>query len=222
MLDRLADLYYGTDANRKPVYYLEEYERFLEPLRTQPLRLLELGVRFGASMQIWRDYLPLATIVGLDIDKKPDAFPSDSRVHFIQGSQDDEAVLAEALRVAGGQFDLIIDDCAHIGHLAARSFSFLFPNALKPGGLYVIEDICTAFLTALFPEAVAFKPEKIGGYTVGAAPTVFPSHQNGLIGVAKQIFDHAMAPTAGLDATPFRIERMIVRSNIVLIEKAPA
>ena len=172
-------------------------------------------------MLIWRDYLPLATIVGIDIESKPDTFPTESRIHFVQGSQDDAAVLAEAMRAAGGPFDIIIDDCAHIGHLAARSFAYLFPNALKPGGLYVIEDICTAFLTGVFAESVPFKPEQVGGHPAGATPTVFPSHDNGLVGVAKQIFDHAMAPTCRTES-PFRIERIIVRSNIVLIEKMSA
>src|SRR5688572_1688350 len=39
-------------------HYLEIYERHFEPLRQreQPLRILELGVSRGGSLEIWRQY----------------------------------------------------------------------------------------------------------------------------------------------------------------------
>ena len=42
---------------------------------------------------------------------------------------------------ADGQFDMIVDDGGHYPNQIQASFEFLFNKALKPGGLYVIEDI---------------------------------------------------------------------------------
>jgi len=40
-----------------------------------------------------------------------------------------------------GQFDAIIDDGGHTAEMNRASFEYLFPRALAPGGVYVIEDI---------------------------------------------------------------------------------
>jgi len=216
-LDDLSTKYYGNDINRKPISYLAEYERFLAPIRHEPIKLLELGVRSGASMQMWRDYLPLATIVGIDIDEKPAEFPNDTRIHFLRGSQDNIDVLSQAMTLASGPFDVIIDDCSHIGHVSARSFAYLFPKALRSGGMYIIEDICTAFLAEHFRDAEPYCQRTL---IVHGTPTRFPSHQNGMVGVVKQLFDHVMAPTANGGTTPYPIERMLILSNIVLLQKS--
>ena len=78
-LNELAERYYGADGNRKPPTYLAEYEKLFGQMRHARLRLLELGVKFGASMFLWADYFPSATVVGLDIENKPQDFPTDQR-----------------------------------------------------------------------------------------------------------------------------------------------
>jgi cephalosporin hydroxylase len=215
-LDALAERYYGSDGNRKPTIYLAEYERLLGSMRDAPLRLLELGVRFGASMFLWSEYLPNATIVGLDIAERPKDFPTDRRVHFVQGSQDDPAALDRCAAVAGAPFDFIVDDASHVGRLSAASFSYLFPRHLKPGGFYAIEDICTAFLSE-FPDSEPFNPAQIGWQR---GDRHFPSHQAGMVGVVKQMFDHVMAPLAQGNYSDYPIDRMLVLTNIAIVQKA--
>ena len=215
-MNSLAERYYGTDANRKPIIYLAEYERLFGPMRNAPLRLLEIGVRFGASMFLWADYFPNATIVGLDIDKKPENFPTYKRIHFIRGSQDDPDTLDRCVSLAGGQFDIIIDDASHVGRLSAASFAHLFPHALKPGGFYVIEDICTAFLSD-FPDSEPYNPPEVGARQDDRH---FSSHQAGMVGVVKQLFDHMMAPVATGHYSRYPIERMLVMTNIAILQKA--
>ncbi len=95
------------------------------------MKILELGVWSGASLLIWRDYQPNATIIGIDILPAPTAVQDQDRIHVLQGSQDDLSVLDQASQIAGGLFDLIIDDASHIGYLTKRSFQNLFPRALR-------------------------------------------------------------------------------------------
>jgi hypothetical protein len=216
-LNALADRYYGAgEPEKKPSTYFVEYDRLFSPIRSNPIRLLELGVRSGASMLVWRDYFPTATIVGLDIDECPPNFPKEVRFHFIAGSQDDHSALDEAIRIAGGPFDIIIDDASHVGHITARSLAYLFPGGLKDGGFYVIEDICTAFLVGVFPEAEAYNPAKLGQ---PGEVNIFPSHQNGMIGLVKQIFDHVMSPVAVGAWSPYAVERMLILANIAILQK---
>lgn len=215
-LQELAERYYGSDANRKPPVYLDEYQRLFAPMRRRRIRILELGVRFGASMLIWRDYFPSATIVGLDIDERPKAVPPDKRLHFVQGSQDDPTALQRCTAAAGGPFDVIIDDAAHLGALSGASFHHLFPHALKPDGLYIIEDICTAFLPE-FPDSETFVAQP-AGHRLDTRR--FGSHQAGMVGVVKQLFDHVMAPVAQGRPSAYGIKNMLVLPNIVIMQKS--
>ena len=44
--------------------YIEFYERLLEPYRQKPCTLMEIGVAWGGSLKMWRDFLPQAKIIG--------------------------------------------------------------------------------------------------------------------------------------------------------------
>src|SRR5215831_17564369 len=192
LLSELAVPLYGNDPYRKADIYLREYDRLFAPMRLLPIRFLELGVHQGTSMAIWEKYFPLATVVGVDIQPKPPSFPTADRFHFVQGAQDDVAVLDLALANAGGPFDIILDDCSHLGCHAARSFAHLFKKGLVPGGIYIIEDICAAFSSNVV-DAAPFNPPTIG---LPGTPSVFPSHEHGMVGLIKQLIDHTQGPTA--------------------------
>jgi len=217
LLAELAATLYGTDPYRKPDIFLREYDRLFEPRRLLPIRLLELGVHKGASMTLWEKYFPLATVVGLDGQVKPASFPSNKRFHFVHGAQDDVALLDQAIAVAGAPFDIIIDDCSHLGCHTARSFAHLFTKGLKPGGIYIIEDICTAFTSGGGWDAAPFNPPEIG---LPGMPKVFPSHQNGMVGLIKQLLDHSQAPTAAGAYAGYPIERLTVMTNFAVLHKA--
>lgn len=132
-LEALAERHYAAgDFTRKGPSYLRSYARLLDPRRLDNLAILELGVSSGASLLCWRDYLPKATIVGIDIAEPPARILGLDRLHFIQGSQDDPKVLERAAKIVGGAFDIIVDDASHIGYLTKRSLHYLFPRGLKP------------------------------------------------------------------------------------------
>ena len=124
-------------------HYLEIYETFLSPLKSRKtLRLLEIGVSHGGSLQLWRKYLGSeARIAGLDIDPRTEFNDGDTRV-FV-GSQDDPRTLGRALEWLGG-IDVVIDDGSHIVRHQMASFDYLFPR-LSDGGIYVCEDLHTNY-----------------------------------------------------------------------------
>jgi demethylmacrocin O-methyltransferase len=136
-LDEIG-LRHGTDKASSHHGYLDIYER--EIPRTPEGSLLELGWLDGASIRMWQDWLPGWEITGLDIDSKE---PIEG-INFVHGSQDDQDVIDQATEY--GPFDVIVDDASHEVLKTAASFLMLW-SSIKPGGLYFVEDLGTAFLT---------------------------------------------------------------------------
>src|SRR2546421_5565151 len=119
-------------------HYLDNYEKWFGDLRSRDLVLLELGIREGGSLLMWRDYFPKATIVGLDINPIS-LTDATGRIRTYTGQQQNRNLL-DTIRaeMAPEGFDIIIDDCSHIGSLSRVSFRHLFDRHLKSGGSYVI------------------------------------------------------------------------------------
>jgi len=128
--------------------YDEQLERFrpgfpLEGGGHRPLRLLELGVLHGGSLQLWRSYFgPDAAIWGIDINPLCAAV-DDPDLEVRIGSQADPEFLEGVVAEMGG-VDLVIDDGSHVAKHQRASFELLFP-LLTDGGLYVVEDTQTSF-----------------------------------------------------------------------------
>jgi hypothetical protein len=137
-LDDLA-VQYGTDKSSKHHYYTRYYERYFSPFRDQPINFLEIGIKDNASLQMWRDYFPEATIHG--IDNRPICLGyAEARVKIFIGLQQDKAFLRKVSEEALGGFDIIVDDASHHNKYTIASFEFLF-DQVKPGGIYAIEDL---------------------------------------------------------------------------------
>ena len=119
--------------------YTEIYERLLAPRRYEPLRVLELGVWRGASLQMWENFLPNAQIIG--VDNLPDvAVRPLQRAQVLVGDATDPEFLRTVLsRFPDNAVDLIIDDASHLLEHQIASFQFLF-RYLAAGGVYIVED----------------------------------------------------------------------------------
>jgi Methyltransferase domain len=145
-LQALARVYWTDKAEGHR--YIEHYERHLRHLRRRPVRLLEIGIggyespttRSGASLRMWRDYFPCGQIHGVDINEKDIDEP---RIRIHRGDQSDDEFM-RALGREHGPFDVIVDDGSHIYAHVRASFGAMFEDHLRPGGLYVIEDMATA------------------------------------------------------------------------------
>ena len=104
------------------------------------ISLLEVGVKKGGSLKMWRELLHAESrVFGADIDPGIPAFPLDASVKTIVA---DSTVLGgdivRALR--GVKLDVIIDDGHHEELHQLRTLRNLLPF-LTPTGVYVIEDL---------------------------------------------------------------------------------
>lgn len=138
---------FSNDTNvHKWHHYFDVYSRHFDRYRSQPVRMLEIGVFRGGSLRMWKEYFhPDSTIVGIDVDKSCAAHEiADQNVFVRIGSQADPNFLAE---VTGefGPFDIILDDGSHKTHHQIVSFGALFKPALKDGGCYMVEDVHTNY-----------------------------------------------------------------------------
>ena len=215
-------------------HYLRNYEECFQPLWNKEIRLLELGIYKGGSLLLWRDYFEKGLIVGLDV-QPVEIEDSTGRVRTYQGMQQDTDLLDRIGReTAPHGFDVIIDDCSHIGELTRISFWHLFDNHLKSGGIYVIEDWSASYWDSWFdgvsfqaPAKKKFSPLLFRGRSALASgqrkvPVLNPifratkrllnhgqfrTHQYGLAGFIKELVDEcAMADITRVDRgkTPYR------------------
>jgi hypothetical protein len=133
--------------------YHNLYSRYLPHARLHDLNILEVGLGCnmfygpGASLNLWRALLPCANISFVEYDaecankyKSQVEMQGEGRLYI--GSQDDPKLLAEIVadaKAAGG-FDMIVDDGSHSHKHIWATLNALWPT-LKPGGVYVIEDL---------------------------------------------------------------------------------
>jgi hypothetical protein len=140
-LDDLG-LKHGTDKSSYHHNYLKFYERYLEPLRDREIKFLEIGIFNGASLSVWEEYFPKATIVGMDINTATLRFAR-GRVLVELADQSNVEDLVQ-LGMKHGPFDVIIDDGSHMWEHQLTSLKTLFPF-VKEGGIYVVEDLQTNY-----------------------------------------------------------------------------
>ena len=127
-----------------------EYESVFRHLLDQPVRLLEIGIFRGGSLQLWDSLFrhPAAQLIGLDLRLPP--LHCSPRVVAYECDQNDTEGL---LRVARdhGPFHIVIDDGAHMLTETRNCFETLFPH-LVPGGYYAIEDWAVGYWQEKLPE----------------------------------------------------------------------
>lgn len=168
--------------------YIEKYENILIPFLDKDIRLLELGVFNGGSLFMWRDYFSKGIICGLDLnDIKIEDYTG--RIKLYKGSQDDVQLLEQiAKENAPQKFDIIIDDCAHVGEIAKRSYRYLFDNHLKSGGIYVIEDWGTGYWP-IWSDGEYYNTEEFNKSSSEKDKKRIKSHDYGMVGFLKELID---------------------------------
>jgi hypothetical protein len=121
--------------------YLHEYVRIFQEYRKKKIRLLEIGVQNGGSLEIWAKYFKNARkIIGCDIYPKcAELTFDDDRIDVVIGDANtdfgENAIVNKA-----DTFDIVIDDGSHFSSDVIKSFARYFPR-LNYNGIYVIEDL---------------------------------------------------------------------------------
>ena len=144
----------------------EAYHRYFSPRRQAVADVMEIGVFEGHSLMMWADYFRAAHVLGVDhftgvqgtgsrqgpinpIEKvlagirRWDADPGNGpgRIALHTADQANASSLQRLVSSLGSRrFDVIIDDGSHKPLDQLNSFFLLFA-LVRPGGVYVIEDI---------------------------------------------------------------------------------
>jgi hypothetical protein len=122
-------------------HYFPIYERHFAKFVGRPIRLLEIGVGHGGSLQLWKAYFGhKAEIDGLDIDPRCEEY-EEEQISITIADQRDlvDSPKLNALVQGFCWRDIVIDDGSHRPEDQASSFAALWPH-VEPGGVYLIED----------------------------------------------------------------------------------
>ena len=124
-------------------HFFDDYEPHLAGLRRDGLRVLEIGISAGGSLELWQSYFgPTALVHGLDLDEAavPNRPPGPKAHH---GSQTDAEFLRRLVDLHG-PFDLVVDDGSHMVQHQIASFEILYPT-MSEDGVYICEDAFTSY-----------------------------------------------------------------------------
>jgi hypothetical protein len=149
---------YGTDKLSHG--FLPFYESMMAPRKDTSVKFLEVGVFYGASIQMWDAYFthPESSIVGADWFEGKNGnlsqFPNPRYVFSLPLSRKIRLAEIDQSRldhleafVKGEQaesYDYILDDGSHLMRDQQITFITMFP-LLKSGGVFIIEDLHTSF-----------------------------------------------------------------------------
>lgn len=123
-------------------HYIDAQDRHLARFRDRPVHLVEIGVLFGGSLQIWKSYLGAqAHITGIDVNDAATQAGED-RIEIVIGDQGDREFLREF--AASHPIDILIDDGGHRVEQQVATFEELFPH-IAPDGVYICEDTITSY-----------------------------------------------------------------------------
>lgn len=187
LLDNVSGrLWKDIPGGHKWLSYFDAYDDLFGRFRGTAPRVLEIGVDRGGSLILWQRFFgPGVQLTGIDINPDCARFErADEGVHVRIGSQADPAFL-ERVCAEFGPFDIIVDDGSHVVSHQIASFNALFDRAVRPGGIYMVEDLETSYW----------------GHRSGQSdrPCTF-------IDVARAVLDVMHRPYADHDYPAFRIE----------------
>jgi hypothetical protein len=136
---------YGTDKGGPKSYIEEYYEGKFKNLQEKKITLVEIGVRSGSSLCLWKNYFSKKSkIYGIDNldDKNNHNIPvkkewiSGDNVEYIIG----DAYSEDTKNKVVGNIDILIDDGPHTfeSHLQLLE---KYISKMNKNGIIVIEDI---------------------------------------------------------------------------------
>lgn len=119
--------------------YTEIYDKLLRPYKNKQASLIEIGVRGGGSLLMWKEFLHDAQIYGIDIHRitNKDVLNCDSIQTFTFDAYNPDKIKEY---LPNHKFDIIIDDGSHRIQDQIKMLN-LWYRKLKDNGILLIEDI---------------------------------------------------------------------------------
>lgn len=157
----------GSDAHA----YTHWYNIYFSSLEECEFNLLEVGVRRGNSMRLWKRFFKFAKIYGVDISEECLNYNLLDAKIFI-GDITNKDFAHEVIMEINGGVDVFIDDGSHLSNEQIETFEFIFPK-INAGGMYIIEDLQSSYFqeTVNRISAVDFIKEKIDDLNWHGTPT---------------------------------------------------
>jgi SAM-dependent methyltransferase len=141
---RLYEVFCELDSPcDKFLHYFDALDPWLARFVDTAPRVLEIGVQFGGSAEMYRKYFGEGTKV-FGIDWYPRCEETDY-LSIIRGDQGSEDFWNDFIKTHEEEsFDLIVDDGSHDNPHQKLTLWKTFP-LLKEGGVYVCEDVHTSY-----------------------------------------------------------------------------
>lgn len=137
-------LRYETDKTTH--FFLHHYDKILNHIRYEPIKMLEIGVYKGASIKMWREYFPNAELHCIDINHVDFSDLKNVTMHVVDCDHKEELKsLSEKL----GEFNVIIDDGGHTMKQQQNALEVFWPK-VKKNGIFIMEDMHTS-IKNLYP-----------------------------------------------------------------------
>ena len=121
--------------------WYEKIAKVIELFKDKKLtikKVVEIGVQTGASLRMWRDFFPKATIFGADINK--DCLFEEDGIKTFLCDQTKAADLKKLIKKIGKDIDIFIEDGSHNPDVQVFTCLTVMP-LLSKKALYVIEDV---------------------------------------------------------------------------------
>jgi SAM-dependent methyltransferase len=120
-------------------HYFDIYHRHLCRFRGREVRVLEIGIYSGGSLDMWSDYFGASCqIFGVDIEPSCKKYERENVRVFI-GDQSNRNFWNEFKKEIA-PLDIVIDDGGHLPEQQIVTLEELLPH-IKPRGVYICEDI---------------------------------------------------------------------------------
>ena len=130
----------NTDKLRHHGYH-RFYSWFLAHFREEDISLLEIGIQKTESLKFWKAYFKNLNLYGIDINETEF---NDPDVKIFKVDQSKAFELEGFVKEVETKFDIILDDGSHVPDHQLLTLNKLW-ELLKPGGVYIVEDIETSY-----------------------------------------------------------------------------
>ena len=137
--DQYSQPHKKDNIKKKAHSYSKFYEHYFKDIRNNNLNIIEIGSFYGNASAALFFYFKNSNIFGADIN--PDMFLYKSkRVNNFFLNNSKRELIEKNLKNKKVEFDIIIEDASHMLKDQVLTL-FMYFKLLKPGGIFIIEEI---------------------------------------------------------------------------------